>query len=258
MEEHVEPEVIIGDGPERTAQAGARLIADLIEGITTARGQFTFALSGGNTPRRLYEILAGPPFRNQIPWNLVHFFWGDERCVPPDHPDSNYRMAMESFLSKIAVPEQNIHRMRGEIPMPEEMARQYDQELRQFFELREGEIPSFDLALLGMGADGHTASLFPESTSLHEVGSLAIAVYAESLYSHRVTLTVPVLNESSMVLFLVTGSEKAETLRQVIEGEYRPDTYPAQMINPRDRLLWLVDGAAASKLREVQQPQSTL
>ncbi len=204
-------------------------------------------LSGGSTPHRLYARLASPPFRSRIEWARVHVFWGDERCLSPDHPDSNYRVAHESLLSKVSIPPQQIHRMRGEDPDLDRAAEVYEHELRRVFDLTPNERPRFDLILLGLGTDGHTASLFPGSPALDETTRLTVAVHAAPPPAPRLTLTLPVLNAAARVIFLVSGEEKAEVLRRVLQGGASPDR-PASLIRPADGPLWLVDRAAAAAL----------
>ena len=213
------------------------------------KNSFTVALSGGSTPRQLYELLASETgeFREQILWKQCHFFWTDERPVPPDHPDSNYRMTWDAMLRHVEVSETNIHRIRGE-KLPEEAAGDYEKELQTFFKLKDDERPAFDLILLGLGEDGHTASIFPGTEVLNESRRLAGAPWVPKLKSHRITLTLPVLNNAALALFLVSGESKATILREVLEG--RTDTFPAQAIQPTSgELLWLADNAAAGKLR---------
>jgi len=218
------------------------------------------ALSGGSTPRVLYELLAHPgePFRDQIGWDTIDFFFTDERHVPPAHPDSNYRMANEALLSRVPVPKNNVHRIPSENLVAAEAAVDYEYDVRTFFNT---DSPAFDLVLLGLGEDGHTASLFPGSEALHESERLVVAPWVEKLNSYRITLTLPVLNNSKSVVFLVTGASKAEILREVIktESEPKPDLYPAQAIRPkRGKLLWLVDKAAAAALpATLQTPAPT-
>jgi 6-phosphogluconolactonase len=212
---------------------------------------FSVALSGGSTPKRLFALLAREPYRTELPWESVHFFWGDERTVPPDHPDSNFGAAREILLSEIAVPEGNIHRIQGELEEPARAAAAYEESLRRFFQLPAAGIPRFDLAFLGMGADGHTASLFPGSEALGEARRLVVAPWVERLGAHRITLTCPVLNNASCILFLVSGAEKAERLKAVVESEGRDPLYPAQLVRPtRGELYWYVDRAAAAALAE--------
>ncbi|HKV36666.1 MAG TPA: 6-phosphogluconolactonase [Pyrinomonadaceae bacterium] len=203
------------------------------------------ALSGGSTPRALYQLLADPnePFREQIAWDKTHFFFTDERHVPPDHPHSNYRMVNEAMFSRVPIPQQNIHRIPAENLVAEDTAKAYENDLRKFF----GEaIPAFDLVLLGLGEEGHTASLFPYSPALKETQHLVVAPWVEKFDSYRITMTLPVLNNGKSVVFLVTGASKAEILREVMKTDKEPDLYPVQAICPTNGAVsWLVDKAAA-------------
>jgi len=218
-----------------------------------ARGRFCVALAGGTTPRGAYALLAEDDARRPaqcLPWDKVHFFFGDERRVPPSNPDSNYRMAREALFARIAVPEANIHRIEAELE-PKEAADQYQELLQTFFALGPGELPRFDLVLLGMGPDGHTASLFPGTQALDETSRLVVANWVERLRTFRITLTFPVLNHAAEVLFLVSGADKAEMLRNVLQGDSSGAVYPAQRVRPdAGRLLWYADGAAAARLAD--------
>jgi 6-phosphogluconolactonase len=190
-----------------------------------------------------------------IPWKSIYFFWGDERHVPPTDPESNYRMVYEAMLSKVPVPPQNIFRISGEEKDPELAAKQYEQTVINFFGLNAGRSPRFDLVLLGLGPDGHTASLFPDSTALRETNRLVVATWVEKFKTHRITLTLPVLNNAAVVEFLVSGKEKAGIVHQVLDGD--GNEFPSQMIRPRDgRLVWLLDEAAASELSHGNQIQT--
>jgi len=212
-------------------------------------GRFIVCLSGGSTPRETYARLAKLPFRSQIPWRNVHVFWGDERCVPPNHPDSLYGMAWELMLAKVPIPAENVHRIRGEAENPKDAAAEYEEVLRDFFGLKIDELPRFDLILLGMGADGHTASLFPGTTGLWETGRLVTANYVPALKANRLTLTLPVLNNAALVMFLAAGEGKARLLRSVLRETEEGQSLPAQMIRPQNgRVLWLIDRAAAALL----------
>lgn len=237
--------------PAELARCAADDFASTSRDALRARGRFTVALAGGATPRALYEVLAeGPegPERG-IDWARTHVFWGDERCVPPDHPDSNYRMAHEALLARVPIPPANVHRMRGEESDPERAAARYEAELCDFFGTSPPTAPRLDLVLLGLGPDAHTASLFPGSPALREATRLVAAPFVEKLAAHRITLTPAVLNAAARVVFLVSGRAKAATLRDVLEGEERPDLRPAQGVRPaRGSLLWIVDAAAASRL----------
>jgi 6-phosphogluconolactonase len=239
--------VVYRDLEELSSKAAAEFVRLANERSATV-GRFAVALSGGSTPRALYSLLAGDEFQSQVPWNRVHFFWGDERCVPPEHPDSNYRMAFETLLSKAPVPEKNIHRIEGE-EKPEIAAAKYEKAIRDFFQLADSELPRFDLILLGLGDDGHTASLFPGSEALQETRRLAVATYVEKLKSHRVTLTLPVLNHAANIFFLVAGENKTGILKDVLQRESSKN-FPAQQIDPPNgRLVWFVDQAADASLQ---------
>jgi 6-phosphogluconolactonase len=249
----VKPDIhIVADARALSWAAAEEFVRQAREAVR-ARGVFTVALSGGSTPRSLYTLLASEDeasFRAQLPWDEMHFFWGDERHVPPDHPDSNYRMAHEAMLAKVPVPAANVHRIKTENPDARQAADEYEQDLRTFFRLAPTQLPRFDLVLLGMGPDGHTASLFPGTDAVHEQTRLVVAPWVEQFHSYRVTLTPPVLNNAACVTFLVSGGDKAATLRAVLEGDYRSDRFPSQAIRPtQGRLLWLVDRAAAGLLR---------
>lgn len=235
-------------------RAAADAFAARTDAAARARGLSTVALAGGSTPRALYGLLAeDASFRTRIPWGGIHFFWGDERHVPPDDPASNYRMAHEAMLSRVPVPAANVHRIPTENPDAAAAADAYERELRDFFTvrglMREG-FPRFDVVLLGMGADGHTASLFPGTAAVHETNRMVTASWVPKFRSYRVTLTPPVLSNAAAVVFVVSGEEKAETLHAVLEGEWRPEVHPSQAIRPEQgELLWLVDRAAARLLR---------
>jgi 6-phosphogluconolactonase len=230
---------------ESLSQAAAELFAELSEGAIRARGRFSVALSGGNTPSRLYELLANDPFRDKIQWRSVHVFWSDERCVPADDPRNNARMAHQVLLDRIALPVENIHAAQGDLP-PAEAAARYEAELRKFFG---DQPPVFDLILLGMGDNAHTASLFPHTPVLEERERWVAEVYLAEQNMFRVTFTAPFINQASQVVFLVSGADKAVALQNVLEGAYQPQEYPAQLIRPNGaHPIWLVDRAAGHKL----------
>ena len=242
------PEVKVWLDALRLFRAAADEFTRVAREAVAARGRFSVALSGGTTPRSVYALLAEDDPRTRLPWDKVHFFFGDERNVPPSNPDSNYRMAQEAMFSRISVPEGNIHRIEAELKA-EDAADAYQQLLRSFFALKPGELPRFDLVLLGMGPDGHTASLFPGSTALAETSRLVAANWVEKFKAFRITLTFPVLNQAAEVLFLVSGADKAEMLRNVLRGDRSAATYPAQRVQPQSgRLLWYADQAAAARL----------
>jgi 6-phosphogluconolactonase len=227
------------------ADAAARHVLEQGQAAIDARGAFSIALSGGSTPRELHLRVSTPPLANQIEWNRVHVFFGDERCVPPDDPQSNYRMAYETLLSRVPIPAEHIHRMRGELP-PQEAADDYERQLRAFFG---DEPPRLDMILLGMGDNGHTASLFPGLTAVHEQQRWVVAEYVAEVGMWRISLTPPIINLAREVMFLVAGAGKASMLRQVLEGPFAPDERPAQIVRPSPgELLWLVDAAAAAQL----------
>jgi 6-phosphogluconolactonase len=229
------------------AQTAAEFFQQKAQESIAAHGRFTVALSGGSTPKAMFTRLADEPYRTAIDWAHVYVFWGDDRCVPPDHADSNYRMAQEILLAKVPIPAENIFRLHGELD-PAEAAREYAARLRQFFQTESG--PQFDLVFLGMGADGHTASLFPGTTALHaEADKIVVENYVEKLKSYRLTLTAATINQARTIVFLVGGTDKAATLNAVLQGPYQPDLYPSQLIQPVDgTLTWIVDEAAAAGL----------
>ncbi len=235
---------------DQLAAAAARLFVIEARQAIAARGRFTVALAGGTTPNALYERLATGE-RDAVPWHAIHFFWGDERHVPPAHPDSNFRAAYRAMFAKVTVPEAHIHRIHAELPDAAVAAAEYERTLRRHFALDDAAWPVFDLVLLGLGTDGHTASLFPGSAALKETQRLVLAPWVEPLQSHRITLSLPVLNRASLVVFLVSGAAKAEVVRAVLQGPDRPDPVPARAVHPSaGRLLWLLDRAAATNLSQ--------
>jgi 6-phosphogluconolactonase len=234
--------------PQDLFQAAADEVIRAATDAVAQRGRFTIALSGGSTPRNLYTLIAANASAG-LPWDQMFFFWGDERHVPPDDPDSNYRMAKESLLSKIPVPPANIFRIPAENPDAAAAAEIYEQTLRKFFAVAPGEFPRFDLILLGMGPDGHAASLFPETAALQEKSRLVVANWVEKLGTSRITFTLPLLNAARRVAFLVSGTDKAAALHEVLEGNAPADKYPSKLVQPTEgKLIWFVDRAAASEL----------
>ncbi len=215
------------------------------------RGRVRIAISGGNTPRALFSLLADPaePYRERILWKAVELYWVDERAVPPDHPDSNYRMTKESLLEKVPIPSSQVFRMEGELD-PEEAASRYEALIRNNFRLEGAETPRFDVIQLGMGNDGHTASLFPHTAAIHEMGRIVVANHVpQQKESWRITLTWPVINQGSDVFFLVAGKDKTEALERVLLGPNDPETFPSQLIRPATgKLTLFLDRAAAAKL----------
>jgi len=241
------PTVTIVPDPDALAATAARLIADTAADAIDARGRFMWALAGGETPRSTYAKLALPPFRERVDWHRTWVFFGDERAVPPDHPDSNYRMAHETLLGKVPIPAAQVLRIHGEAPDSEVAAAEYARVLSEAFGTRRGELPRFDLVLLGLGVDGHTASLFPGSPVLREIFRAVAAVHvAAASIPQRLTLTLPVLNAAARVVFLVAGPEKAKVVKAVL-GERA--ILPAAMVRPDPgELVWLLDRAAAAQL----------
>jgi 6-phosphogluconolactonase len=244
------PEIQVAAELSALSRKAAEILVDQIAEALHHKAYFSIALSGGSTPKMLYSLLVDDiSFKAEIPWHKIHFFWGDERHVPPEHPESNYRMANETMLVKAGVLPKNIHRVRAETPDAGKVAEEYELELQKFFRLAAGQLPVFDCVLQGMGSDGHTASLFPGTTALREQKRLVVANWVKQFNAHRITLTVPVLNNADMVVFLVSGKEKAEVLKRVLEGNQSPYLLPARLIRPKHgRLLWLVDRDAASRL----------
>jgi 6-phosphogluconolactonase len=242
------PEVRVLDNANAVAHAAAGEFYRRAEAAVAERGRFAVVLSGGSTPRLLFRELASAT-SGEHQWDQVHLFWGDERTVPPDHPESNFGMAQLELLSRVPVPACNIHRMRGEDPNPAAAAVTYETELRRFFDLRAGQLPRFDLVFLGMGADGHTASLFPDSEALTEPERLVVAPWVARIKTRRLTLTARALNHAACVVFLVSGEDKAAILQRVLEGPSHPLKLPSQLVAPGDgELVWLVDTAAARLL----------
>ena len=235
--------------PQELFSAAAEEVVRTTNEAVAQRGRFTIALSGGSTPKNLFNLLATNA-KTTLPWDRMFFFWGDERHVPPTDPDSNYRMADETMLSKIPVAAGNVFRVLTENPDAAAAAEAYEQTLIKFFELKPGEFPRFDLILLGMGPDGHTASLFPGTAALQETSRLVVANWVEKLKTHRLTLTLPVINAARCVTFLVSGIDKAPALHEVLESDAPADQYPSKLIRPTDgKLIWLIDRAAASQLK---------
>jgi 6-phosphogluconolactonase len=234
--------------PQELFAAAAEEVVRAANEAVAQRGRFTIGLAGGSTPKSLYNLLATNA-RTALPWDRMFFFWGDERHVPPTDPDSNYRMADETMLAKIPVSAANVFRIKTENPDAAAVAENYEQTLRKFFQLEPGQVPAFDLMLLGMGPDGHTASLFPGTAALQEKSRLVLANWVEKMKTYRITLTLPVLDAAGCVIFLVSGTDKAAALHAVLEEDVPGEQYPAKLVRPRQgKLIWLVDRAAASTL----------
>jgi 6-phosphogluconolactonase len=230
----------------RTAQYLVEMAAEAVD----ARGQVRIAVSGGTTPKEAFSLLADPHqrFRAAMPWDRLDLYWVDERCVPPDDQESNYRMTRESLLSQVPMTPERVHRMEGELD-PEAAAARYESELRNSFRLEGAESPRFDLVALGMGDDGHTASLFPYTAAIHEMGRLVTANHVPQKDTWRITLTWPVINHASSVFFEIAGEDKAERVREVFMGPHDPERLPSQLIWPSSGILTLfLDKAAAALL----------
>ena len=236
--------VVLKDAAALSCKAAAILVRGISETLSR-KEQFSIALSGGSTPKGLFSLLVeDDSFKNHIPWDKIHFFWGDERHVPPQDEQSNYRMADEIMLAKAHVRAENIHRVQTGQPDAGKVAQDYELELRTFFQLSAGQLPVFDFNLLGIG-------LFPGTKALYEHNRLVVDNWVERFKTHRITMTAPVLNNADTIIVLVSGQEKAEILRQILEGDHQPDLLPAQLIRPtHGRLTWLVDQAAASRLSQ--------
>ncbi len=241
------PELHILSTAEDVAISAAEFVADLALRCSRDQGRFSLALCGGSTPQGLYRRLASNPYRNFIDWRSWHMFWGDERCVPLDDPESNFGMVKRILLNRITIPASQVYRMRGEIP-PEEAALQYEAQLRSHFQMPE---PSFDLVLLGLGDDGHTASLFPETEALEEKHSLVAANWVPALQAHRITFTLPLINAASAVAFLVNDLSKAAMLKQVVQPDPGDPPLPAGRVRPASGTVhWFLTMAAASQLEK--------
>jgi len=240
---------------EQVAQAAAQLFSDFATHAISTRGIARIAISGGKTPEAVFALLASEPYRSQIDWQKLQLFWVDERCVPPSDAESNFRMTKEALLSKVPLPPANIFRMEGELD-PEEAASRYESTLRNTMKLEGAESPAFDLLLLGMGDDGHTASLFPHTAALHELGRIVVANRVPQKDTWRITLTWPVINQAREVAFLIEGKAKAAVLAEVLTGPHDPERLPSQLIRPSNgKLRFLLDDAAASNL---PSPSNTL
>jgi 6-phosphogluconolactonase len=243
----ISPEVVVLPDPATLATEAARRFAALAESATAEHGVFTVALSGGSTPRSMFELLAKAPYKESIDWARAQMFFSDERFVPPDSEESNFRMAKEALLSHVALPESSVHPVPTIGITADEAAARYEETVRRKVLADPGRLPRFDLILLGLGPDGHTASLFPDSTALSESVRLVAPNYVAKFDSWRITFTFPLINAARCVMFLAQGSEKAERVRQVFESD---PTLPASGVRPsRGRLVWLLDEAAAAEIR---------
>ncbi len=246
----VKPEVrILLDAPAIANRCAQKFI-EIAAAAVKEKGSFHVVLAGGSTPKLLYNLLVNEPaLRSQVPWDKMHFFFGDERHVKPDHPESNFRMASETMFEKSPLKPEQVTRMKGEYPEAAEAAKEYDQYLRTYYKVAEGQFPRFDLVLLGMGSEGHTASLFPGTKALRENRRIAVHNWVGKILMDRITLTAPAINHAANIIFMVTGADKAPALSAVLEHAYEPDQLPAQLIQPLNgSLLWLVDTTAGSLL----------
>jgi 6-phosphogluconolactonase len=248
-------EVEVHPGPASLARAVAERFVDFADRSVAARGRFLVALAGGSTPREAYGLLASDEMVSWVDWSRVHLFWGDERCVPPEHPDSNYRMARQTLLDRVPLPGENVHRIRGEL-LPERAADEYERELRALAAEQArpdtsggDEVLRVDLVLLGMGEDGHTASLFPGTAAMEERSRWVVAQRGPAAGAWRVTLTPVVINAAANIAIVVSGSGKAERLRQALTTPPQPQILPVQAVQPTNgRLVWMVDAGAAALL----------
>lgn len=240
--------IAIYDDKHILSQHAAEYIMRIAKETIDLHGRFTIALTGGTTPGEAYSLLGSEPIRSQIDWQRVHIFWGDERCVPRTNSESNYYLAQEVLFDKIAIPNSQIHPMPADQPDRNAASQVYTSEMQRVFGTNE--IPIFDLIHLGMGPEGHAVSLFPQQDALHEKHRLVMPVRVPKPPPDRLTFTPPLLNAARNVLFTVTGSEKADALHAVLDGEYQPDEYPAQIVRPKNgEVVWMLDRAAAQKLQ---------
>ena len=244
--EFVQPEIRIVPDKQALNQAAAQEIERRALEAIRAKRSFTIALAGGSTPKSVYALMGEPPAAQRLPWDKMYFFFGDERHVPPDHQDSNYRMAEESLFCKVPVTRDHLFRVPAENPDAEQAAQLYERTVREFFRLQPGEFPRFDLILLGLGPDGHTASLFPDTAALGETNRLVVANWVQKFNTHRITFTVPVLNNAAAVMFMISGEEKRQALQAVLQSNAPAEQYPAKLVRPTNgELLWLINEDAA-------------
>jgi 6-phosphogluconolactonase len=250
MAQKIKVSYFVDSTAEAVSRRTAQYFVDAIRAAAAARGKARIAISGGNTPKRAFQLLADSSafYREQIPWDRLELYWVDERCVAPDQPDSNYRMTREALLDHVPLAASQVFRIQGELD-PDEAASKYEFDIRKSFRLEGAEIPIFDLIALGMGPDGHTASLFPHTEGLHEMMRIAIANHVVQKETWRVTLTWPVINRARDVFFLIEGADKVPALKEVFLGPYDPETYPSQLIKPAGgRITLMLDSAAAAAL----------
>ena len=245
---------VYGDAGQ-LARAAAELFVTTAADSIEARGRFWVALSGGTTPRRLYKLLATSAFSSRVDWGRIGIFWGDERYIPADDPDSNYRMTEEALLQHVPIPFMNVYRVPTEIDPPQEAAAAYEHEIQHCFRVFDS-VPQFDLIYLGLGTNGHTASLFPRSAALKETSRLVLADFVAEVNTWRISMSTSLLNRGRTVAFLITGQEKADVLREVLLGPRDPTRFPAQLIAPEGTLLWMVDEAVAGMLSRAEERRS--
>jgi len=240
---------ILADGTAIAKRAAQEFIEAAVVAVRE-KGAFSVSLAGGSTPKALYSLLVtDPALRSEVPWDKIQLFFGDERHVGPGHPDSNFRMATETMISRVPLTKDQVVRIKGEYQDTEEAAREYEQALQSYFRLKAGEYPRFDLLLAGMGNEGHTLSLFPGTKALHADTRIVVRNWVGKLYTERITLTAPAASNAARIVFMVTGADKALALKGVLEGPYEPEQLPAQLLQPKNgKLLWLVDAAAGSML----------
>lgn len=245
------PKIFVCQTSEDLFEAAAQFVIQSLDYKPDSGKSYSIALSGGSTPQRLYARLAADPYRSQVDWASIRIFWGDERSVPPDHAESNYRMAKENLLDRVPIPPDQVFRMEGE-RSAQDAAVRYEEVLQRAISHKNSEgVPCFDLILLGMGPDGHTASLFPETEVLNERKQYVATPWVEKFHTHRITLTPPVFNAAKCVLFVVGGSDKEKAVEAVLEGSFQPNRYPAQIVNPvQGDVVWLLDREAASRLKQ--------
>jgi 6-phosphogluconolactonase len=242
------PEIRVFPNSPELFQAGAQEFAALANAAVKSKGSFNVALSGGTTPKAMYSLLASA-YASKLSWESVCFFWGDERHVGPDHAESNYRMVYEALLARVPVKQENVYRVPAENQNPELAAEDYEKTLIKFFGLKKEEMPRFDLVLLGMGPEGHTASIFPGTRALYERHRLVAANWVEKFQAYRITFTVPVLNAAAAVMFMVTGKDKERAVASVFDDKSAPEQFPAKMVRPsQGKLIWLLDQDAAGAL----------
>jgi 6-phosphogluconolactonase len=241
--------VVVSRDTESAYSLAAQTIVDAAKQAVESHSKFTIALSGGSTPKKLYELLASPDWAVKFPWNKTEFFWGDERYVPPTDPNSNFHMTQQAMLDRVKAPTANVHRVRTEETEPGHAAELYEEAIRRAVPAGADGLPQFDLMLLGLGTNGHTASLFPYQPALHEKAKIVVSEYIDEVKMTRVTMSAPLINAARQIVFVALGGDKATVVRDVVTGVFDPERLPAQLIRPaHGSLLWIIDPAAAEKL----------